>query len=736
MARARAVLGLASRIELAAKQPAAGAKMAADRLVEEWARRRMDQMTLEDLKPLARGGGIRWAALESGGLRSAGAIHRAGWSKVDAIPGVGDQTVRLLRGLVISIFDEIARTISIAFDPQNRSQWHADLLSGLRNWEPHLQGQAKLARHAAFRENLSALTHDAAPAAKFWRKLFLWGESRSRAEQALLELRELVNQEAFRAVELELRAAAKPLRAPRLKEAALWEDFQKRPAEYYALLESVFSQPQDADAAKGYVPEDIVAAVERLQLRLDGLNVSLRGYQVFGAKFAVVQRKTILGDEMGLGKTIQALAFIAHMKAQGASHAMVVCPASVLANWEHEIQKHSQFRALRLHGQEREPALQSWSANGGIALTTFDTLRSLDLSSTKVPDVLITDEAHYVKNPETKRAQAVSAICRQAERVLFLTGTPMENRREEFKVLVHYLQPEVSKGMDDLLTFPGARAFRERVAPVYLRRNQQDVLHELPERIEVEEWLDLGPHDGALYQKAVASGNFMAMRRAAILPGTAEQSSKLDRLLDIVEEAHAEGLKVVVFSFFRDVLEVIHGILPQPVFGPLTGSVSPSGRFELVDQFSAVKGPAVLVSQIQAGGVGMNIQAASVVIIAEPQWKPSTEEQAIARCHRMGQLRRVQVHRLLTRRSVDERMREIVQRKAREFDEVARPSVIKETSSSAIADYDETGLQELVSASQSQAETEIIRLERERLGLPVSHRPGTGRQLEESALPG
>jgi len=212
----------------------------------------------------------------------------------------------------------------------------------------------------------------------------------------------------------------------------------------------------------------------------------------------------------------------------------------------------------------------------------------------------------------------------------------------------------------------------------------------------------------------------MAMRRAAILPGNPEESSKLARLLDIVEEAREEGLKVVVFSYFRDVLDVLRNVLPEPVFGPLTGAVSASGRFDLVKEFSDCAGPAVLVSQIQAGGVGLNIQAASIVVLVEPQWKPSTEEQAIARCHRMGQLRRVQVHRLLTRHSVDERMVQTLKRKSKEFDEIARPSVIKETSVSATAAHNESELNEVVDTFERKTEAEIIRLEQERLSLRSS----------------
>jgi hypothetical protein len=173
------------------------------------------------------------------------------------------------------------------------------------------------------------------------------------------------------------------------------------------------------------------------------------------------------------------------------------------------------------------------------------------------------------------------------------------------------------------------------------------------------------------YREAVYAGNFMAMRRAAYAPGTVEDSAKLRRLVEIADEATADGRKVVVFSFFRDVLDTVADTLGPKAVGPLTGSVPPSARQAMVDEFTTRTGPSVLVSQIHAGGVGLNIQAASVVIIAEPQWTPAIEEQAIARCHRMGQVRRVDVHRLLTEDSVDQRMLEILRVKADEFNEYA-----------------------------------------------------------------
>jgi superfamily II DNA or RNA helicase len=147
--------------------------------------------------------------------------------------------------------------------------------------------------------------------------------------------------------------------------------------------------------------------------------------------------------------------------------------------------------------------------------------------------------------------------------------------------------------------------------------------------------------------------------------------------------------------------------------GPLTGSVPPSARQAMVDEFTARARPSVLVSQIQAGGVGLNIQAASVVIIAEPQWTPAIEEQAIARCHRMGQVRRVDVHRLLTEDSVDQRMLEILRVKADEFDEYARRSDLKDITPDAVDISDLTAAAQV--ASQAENERRIVEMERKRL---------------------
>jgi len=325
--------------------------------------------------------------------------------------------------------------------------------------------------------------------------------------------------------------------------------------------------------------------------------------------------------------------------------------------------------------------------------------------------MLTVDEAHYVKNPGALRTRAVVSWATRTPRVLFLTGTPMENRVSEFRSLVEHLQPSIAAtlGTQELGLGAGHR-FRRAVAPVYLRRDQEDVLSELPPRIETQEWVELEGEALDAYRSAVRAGNFMAMRRAAFVgPG----SAKLKRLEELVSEAASNGRKVVVFSYFLDVVRSVCESLGSRAVGPLTGSVPPTARQGLVDSFTARREPAVLVSQINAGGVGLNIQAASVVILCEPQWTPAIEEQAIARCHRMGQVRPVDVHRLLCENSVDQRMLDILGAKSALFDEYARRSEIKEVSPDAVDVSDLAAAKE--TASRVEDERRIIEMERKRL---------------------
>jgi SNF2 family DNA or RNA helicase len=521
------------------------------------------------------------------------------------------------------------------------------------------------------------------------RMVFAGREKRERARAALADVAAVTAEAERRELPaLFAQSSVDLLRSP-ASEVEAWVDFELRSAEYYSLLAELTGRGPDPEAAEGFVPAQIAERVHAQELDDTRRRVSLRGYQAFGARFALSQRRVILGDEMGLGKTIQALAVLAHLAARGQTHFLVVCPASVLINWTRETGNRTALRAVPLHGPDRREAFAEWQEGGGVAVTTFEALRGFPVPTAgpgdeRRPAALVVDEAHFVKNPDSRRSQTVAAWTEVCERVLFLTGTPMENRVEEFRTLVRYLQPELLPEVEDSDAVAGSKAFRRAVAPAYLRRNQDDVLAELPALLHTDEWEELSPGDEAAYREAVAAGNFMAMRRAAY--ARPAESAKLRRLRELVAEAAESGLKVVVFSYFRDVLAAVQETLGAgaEVFGPLSGSMTAARRQQLVDDFTGRSGHAVLLAQIQAGGVGLNLQAASVVLLCEPQVKPTLEHQAVARCHRMGQVRAVQVHRLLAEGGVDERMLRILENKSRLFDAYARRSDVAEATPDAV----------------------------------------------------
>jgi len=423
------------------------------------------------------------------------------------------------------------------------------------------------------------------------------------------------------------------------------------------------------------------------------MRVTLRRYQAFGARYLLAQHRTILGDEMGLGKTIEALAAMVHRsRCDGARYFLVVAPASVTRNWMREIENRTDLSARLLHGGNRSAAAAKWLRDGGVGVTSYETLKTLDLgtqlqrSGTRL-DFLVVNEAHYAKNPEAGRSQRVRGLVDLSDHVCLMTGTPMENRPGEFLNLVAIIRadlaPKLRSGsfvLGNVVVDP--ERFHRTVSEVYLRRNQSEVLRELPPRVDIEEWTDLTAGSEAAYRDAVASGNMMAMRRAVTLSKSEEPSSKFSRLAEILEEHRESGRKVLVYSFFLDVLaEVANRFRP---LGVITGSISPPRRMELVDRFQSATGHALLVAQIQAGGVGVNLHAASVVVLMEPQWKPSSEDQAIARAHRMGQTDTVLVHRMLARDTVDERMMAILAGKTELFEAYARESLVKRASEEAM----------------------------------------------------
>lgn len=175
---------------------------------------------------------------------------------------------------------------------------------------------------------------------------------------------------------------------------------------------------------------------------------------------------------MGLGKTVQAIATMVSLKNTGATHFVVLCPASVIINWCREIQKFSKLRAIKVHGSGRNAALQEWIQSGGVAVTTYETTSYFELPDLFRYTLLIVDEAHYIKNPEARRSMNAKHLSSYADRLLFMTGTALENKVEEMTNLIDILQPRIAREVKGMEMLSSALQFREKVAPVYYRRKR------------------------------------------------------------------------------------------------------------------------------------------------------------------------------------------------------------------------------------------------------------------------
>lgn len=580
---------------------------------------------LEKLRDTTKGK-LNLAPMARAGIRTVFDVLHAGMTRLTSMPGVGYQTaaqvITAARTLATSLREDMG--IRIDLDPNNEAT--TQLLMAL-NAHLILEPFERLSQVATeWTTTYSKALERPASDPRIFRQL----------KRTANPLEPWAGLRIFPGAD-ELTSVSRRLPAPAPSKEALWEHFQHESPRYYQALSRITGIAIDVEAEQGHLPAEIAEAVRSFRLDRSLLNVSLREYQVFGAKYALVQHRALLGDEMGLGKTIQALAVLAHLAASGADHFLVICPVSVLYNWLREVRSRTHLSAHLLHGPDRGANYSRWRSRGGIAVTSYGYAEHLATESPHL-GALIVDEAHYIKNPNAKRSRAARALAHRTERALFLTGTPLENRLNEFARVVEPLNQEIAEAIDAELDFITPKRFRESVAPVYLRRNTEDVLTELPDLVEVFEEVELSSQDRRHYLRALGSSHFQEMRRAAF---ASPESAKLKRLQELADEAASNDRKVVVFTYFLDVAQAVCRLFGRAAFGPITGQTPAAARQGVIDLFTNTNGPAVLVAQIVAGGTGLNIQAASVVVICEPQVKPTLETQAIGRVHRMGQLRSV-----------------------------------------------------------------------------------------------
>lgn len=591
--------------------------------------------------------------------------------KIDHVPGMGRGVAYELKNSARQYSDLVERNLSVRLNLDDDSPEMAKIITALARYRRVMEASKRFGELSAISSRVSKLSEKLGRTRKGIWWLLLKRSVKDSFRKAYGELRTtLLSNDAS---EL-LRRAGDAIEASHTGNETARRDFEADPVGFASELERIVpGLAKDDNGAYG-LTDELAKRVAAVEFSAQGLKASLRRYQEWGVRYVLAQKRVLLGDEMGLGKTVQALGVIVALRNRGLSRFMVVCPLSVLENWCREISDKSDMRPLRIYGPERMNQFGEWSQGprDTIAVTTYETLAHFAGKVEKI-DCLVVDEAHYAKNPDAKRSQNVRKLTDKSDYVLFMTGTALENRTEEMVSLISMLQPDTARKARLEMASPFGDGYRNAVASVYYRRRREDVLQELPDLIETEEWCDMGKEETAAYVAALRQG-FMAARRLSWNVGDLSRSSKARRLKEIAGQARDENRKVLVFSYFRKTLQEVSELLGSRCIGPINGSVGVSERQRMVDEFDRAPAGTTLVAQIQAGGTGLNIQAASVVVICEPQYKPSIENQAISRAYRMGQTRSVFVHRLLCTDTIDQRITRILRNKQAIFDNYADKS--------------------------------------------------------------
>ena len=429
-------------------------------------------------------------------------------------------------------------------------------------------------------------------------------------------------------------------------------------------------------------------------LRTTLLKTELLPYQLDGIAFAAGAGRAVLADDMGLGKTIQGIG-VAELLAReaGIAKVLIVCPASLKSQWLEEIAKFSERDAFLIQGPANERAAQYAGPQFFTVCNYEQTLRDHRYIEDVKWDLILLDEAQRIKNWEAATTRVVKSL--KSRFALALTGTPMENRLEELYTVVsfvdeHRLGPafrflNTHREADDkghVLGYRRIGELRERLAPVLLRRTRDMVMKELPPRhteiIRIapsEEQLVLHGANLRIVSQVVAKSfisemDLLRLRKALLMcrlaaNGTAlvdkrkpGYSTKLDELRELLGRLLEEdGRKIIVFSEWTGMLDLIEPILEKHKRGfvRLDGSVPQVKRQSLVNRFKK-QADCVAFLTTNAGSTGLNLQAANTVVNVDLPWNPAVLEQRIARAHRMGQKRPVQVYLLVTENTIEERL--------------------------------------------------------------------------------
>ena len=449
------------------------------------------------------------------------------------------------------------------------------------------------------------------------------------------------------------------------------------------------------------------------------LENTLRYYQKAGYKWLKTLDNYkfggILADDMGLGKTIQMLSIIAGYieEEQEKRASIVICPSSLTLNWQNESQKFTnKLRTLVIRGNAEERRQQiNEIENYDLVITSYDLLKR-DIENYKEKKYkfryAIADEAQYLKNSNTQNAKAVKEIL--ADTRYALTGTPIENSLAELWSIFDYIMPGYLfnyKKFKTLYEVPiikdndlrAMKKLKMLIEPFILRRTKKEVLTELPEktitvlnnqmkeeqekiylnylaqvRQEIAETIDVRGFEKSHMQVLAALTRLrqICCHPSLFIKNYKEGSSKLEQCIEIVKDATDSGHKILLFSGYTSMFELIEKELKENniTYFKLTGSTKVDERIRMVDEFNTNKDIKVFLISLKAGGTGLNLTGADMVIHYDPWWNASAENQATDRAYRIGQKNNVQVYKLITKNSIEEKIYELQQKKSQLIDNV------------------------------------------------------------------
>lgn len=449
--------------------------------------------------------------------------------------------------------------------------------------------------------------------------------------------------------------------------------------------------------------EEINTSAYQVPAELDKI---MRDYQKDGFRWLSALKEhhfgALLADEMGLGKTIQVLSLINAQKTPGKT--LVICPASLVFNWYSEVKKFTpHLKAVMLTGTPdmRKDILNNHFADFDIFITSY----TLAQKDTELYDDLhfdneVIDEAQYIKNAFTYSARAVKKV--HADFRIALTGTPIENKLSELWSIFDYILPgffhsyqyfkshyeqPVVRDEDEVVR----NRLNEMIAPFILRRLKKDVLKDLPEKLEEVYYASMEDEQRSLYEARVQMMKIMLsekseeevrtgkieilaqltrLRQVCCDPGLIYEnysggSAKQDLCIDLIQNAIDGGHKILLFSQFTSMLEILTAKLTEKkiAYHLLTGSTPKAQRAKMTQDFQEDNVPVFCIS-LKAGGTGLNLTAADIVIHYDPWWNPAVENQASDRAHRIGQKNIVTVYRLIAKDTIEERILELQKSKA------------------------------------------------------------------------